>query len=99
MKWISGALLALMLGTSAHSDTIVATGDLGLVVERATGSLLLVDQSERSSIGQITGLGDLSHASFVYSRDQRFAYVFGRDGGLTKVTTQMMWFANSLSVL
>ncbi|WP_420412140.1 cytochrome D1 domain-containing protein [Roseibium sp.] len=85
MKWISGALLALMLGTSAHSDTIVATGDLGLVVERATGSLLLVDQSERSSIGQITGLGDLSHASLVYSPDQRFAYVFGRDGGLTKI--------------
>lgn len=85
MKWISGALLAMMLGTSALSETIVATGDLGLVVERATGSLLLVDQSERSSIGQITGLGDLSHASLVYSPDQRFAYVFGRDGGLTKI--------------
>jgi protein NirF len=30
-------------------------------------------------------LGDLSHASLVYSGDGRFAYVFGRDGGLTKV--------------
>ncbi|CAM5499359.1 Protein nirF OS=Stutzerimonas stutzeri OX=316 GN=CXK95_03270 PE=4 SV=1 [Stutzerimonas stutzeri] len=30
-------------------------------------------------------MGDLSHASVVFSRDQRFAYVFGRDGGLTKV--------------
>jgi protein NirF len=30
-------------------------------------------------------LGDLSHASAVYSRDGRYAYVFGRDGGLTKV--------------
>ena len=36
-------------------------------------------------IGRIEGLGDLSHASIVYSPDQRFAYVFGRDGGLTKV--------------
>ena len=31
------------------------------------------------------GLGDLSHASVVYSRDARYAFVFGRDGGLSKV--------------
>jgi protein NirF len=31
------------------------------------------------------GLGDLSHASAVFSRDGRYAFVFGRDGGLTKV--------------
>ena len=29
--------------------------------------------------------GDLSHASVVFSRDGRYAYVFGRDGGLTQV--------------
>ena len=33
----------------------------------------------------IEGLGDLSHASAVYSRDGRYAYIFGRDGGLTKI--------------
>jgi protein NirF len=27
----------------------------------------------------------MSHASVVFSRDERFAYVFGRDGGLTKI--------------
>ncbi|MBV2361644.1 protein nirF [Thalassococcus sp. CAU 1522] len=75
--------LALM-ATTALAETI-PTGDLGLVVERATGSLLVVDQSDRARIGRIEGLGDLSHASLVYSPDQRFAYVFGRDGGLTKV--------------
>lgn len=36
-------------------------------------------------IGRIEGLGDLSHASIVYSRDARYGFVFGRDGGLTKV--------------
>lgn len=61
------------------------TGDLGLVVERATGSLQLVDTTRRVAIGWVSGLGDLSHASIVYSRDGRYAYVFGRDGGLTKV--------------
>jgi protein NirF len=62
-----------------------ATGDLGLVVERATGSLLVVDRSDHAATGRIEGLGDLSHASLTYSPDERFAYVFGRDGGLTKV--------------
>jgi len=62
-----------------------ARAELGLVVERATGSLQLVDNAKRISLSRIEGLGDLSHASLVYSGDGRFAYVFGRDGGLTKV--------------
>ncbi|WP_253196371.1 cytochrome D1 domain-containing protein [Roseovarius sp. PS-C2] len=74
-----------MCATGLAAQDIRATGDLGLVVERATGSLVVVDQSERARIGRIEGLGDLSHASLVYSPDERFAYVFGRDGGLTKV--------------
>jgi len=90
MKAFKSAFLAIAMAGAAltgplQADTIVATGDLGLVVERASGSLLLVDQSERAAITRIEGLGDLSHASLVYSPDQRFAYVFGRDGGLTKV--------------
>jgi protein NirF len=62
-----------------------ARAELGLVVERATGSLQLVDNAKRASLARIDGLGDLSHASLVYSGDGRFAYVFGRDGGLTKI--------------
>ncbi|MCV0426255.1 MAG: protein nirF [Roseibium sp.] len=85
MKWLPGAILAILMIGNVQAETIIATGDLGLVVERASGSLLLVDQSEKATISRITGLGDLSHASLVYSPDQRYAYVFGRDGGLTKV--------------
>ncbi|MDK3073330.1 cytochrome D1 domain-containing protein [Sedimentitalea sp. JM2-8] len=78
--------LAALTGlTLAGPSLAQPTGDLGLIVERASGSLLVVDQSDRARIGRITGLGDLSHASLVYSPDERFAYVFGRDGGLTKV--------------
>ncbi len=79
------ALALALAAAPVAAQEIRATGDLGLVVERETGSLLLVDQSERAAVGRIEGLGDLSHASLVYSPDQRFAYVFGRDGGLTKV--------------
>lgn len=78
------ALLALIAIPAAAAD-LTATGDLGLVVERATGSLLVIDRSDHAAIGRIEGLGDLSHASLTYSPDERFAYVFGRDGGLTKV--------------
>jgi protein NirF len=83
-----GALMGLALLASfstAMAGELRGTGDLGVVVERATGSLLIVDQSEHTAIGRIEGLGDLSHASVVFSPDERFAYVFGRDGGLTKV--------------
>jgi protein NirF len=78
------ALLALTPALAA-AEGAVATGDLGLVIERATGSVLLVDRSDRAALGRIEGLGDLSHATLTYSPDERFAYVFGRDGGLTKV--------------
>ena len=64
---------------------IRGSGDLGLVVERAAGRVQVIDTSAHTSLGAIDGLGDLSHASVVYSRDQRFGFVFGRDGGLTKV--------------
>ncbi|NOZ11852.1 MAG: protein nirF [Gammaproteobacteria bacterium] len=59
--------------------------DLGIVIERAKGSVLVVDIKQHKELARVGGLGDLSHASVVYSPDQRYAYVFGRDGGLTKI--------------
>jgi len=84
---IRGLLLfvaALALAGCA-TPQLRGTGDLGVVIERAAGSLLVVDTTHRTRLGQVAGLGDLSHASVNYSRDERYAYVFGRDGGLTKV--------------
>jgi len=63
----------------------VGTGDLGVVIERARGTLAIVNTSSRTLLGEIEGLGDLSHASVVFSRDGATAYVFGRDGALSKV--------------
>ena len=80
MKW----LLLILL---TFSNTILAqgTGDLGIIIERATGSVKVVETTGNTTLGTIEGLGDLSHASAVYSRDARYAYIFGRDGGLTKI--------------
>jgi len=77
-------ILAAMLAGCA-STAPRGTGDLGIVIERASGAVQVVDTTTRASLGTVAGLGDLSHASAVYSRDGRYAYVFGRDGGLTKV--------------
>jgi len=86
MKHLFALLITLLVALPAFAETVYkATGDLALIVERATGSLVVIDRSEHAAIGHIEGLGDLSHASLVYSPDERFAYVFGRDGGLTKV--------------
>ncbi|HFB97682.1 MAG TPA: protein nirF, partial [Bryobacterales bacterium] len=61
------------------------TGDLGVIIERATGSVLIVNTSRQEILGRVEGLGDLSHASVVFSRDEKYAYVFGRDGGLSRI--------------
>ena len=75
-------VIALLIGLAAHAR---GTGDMGVLIERANSSVQIIETSGNTSVGRVTGLGDLSHASVVYSRDARFAYVFGRDGGLTKV--------------
>jgi len=77
---LAGCLLLL-----AGCATPRGSGDLGLVIERAAGRVQVVNTSQPRSLATIAGFGDLSHASLVYSRDARYAYVFGRDGGLTKV--------------
>ncbi|WP_031433212.1 cytochrome D1 domain-containing protein [Methylomarinum vadi] len=76
---------AIMLMSGAANAELRATGDLGVIIERERGSALLVDTSQKKVLAQIDDLGDLSHASVVFSRDQRYAYVFGRDGGLSKI--------------
>jgi len=77
-----GMLPAACIGSPASGQD---AGSLGMIVERAAGRVLVVDTRKRTELAAIGGLGDLSHASVVYSPDQRFAFVFGRDGGLTKV--------------
>lgn len=77
--------LGLLVALSGCTNPLRGTNDLGLVVERATGSVAVVETSHRSRLARIEGLGDLSHAHITYSRDGRYGYVFGRDGGLSKV--------------
>ncbi len=83
------AAFALLAGCASVPGSADArhdgSGDLGVVVGRANGTLTVVNTSSKAALGSIGELGDLSHASVVYARDGAHAYVFGRDGALTKV--------------
>ncbi len=85
MRASSSFLLLLLATLGCTTSPLRGTGDLGVVIERAAGRVQVIDTTRRMSLGSVAGLGDLSHAAVVYSRDGRYAYVFGRDGGLSKV--------------
>ena len=94
---------SLALYSSNALTELRGTGDLGLIVERADGSIQLVDTSHNKAFARVKGLGDLSHASAVFSRDGRYAFIFGRDGGLSridlleqKITHRVMQAGNSI---
>jgi protein NirF len=84
-RFLIALALVVFASGSAVADELRGTGDLGLVIERASGAVQVIETTGRTSLGRIEGLGDLSHATAVFSRDGRYAYVFGRDGGLSKL--------------
>lgn len=85
VRWLWLLLVAWPLLTWSAEPALRGTGDLGVIIERGAGRVLIVNTSSNRMVQRVEGLGDLSHASVVFSRDQRYAYVFGRDGGLSKV--------------
>ncbi len=107
MTWqrsLAALLGALALaGCATPSPPAAGTGDLGVVIERANGTVALVNTTRREVLAEVPGLGDLSHASVVFSRDGAQAFVFGRDGALSRVNlltrrleARMMQAGNSI---
>ena len=86
-KHISKLLLILtfLISGCVNQSLLRGTGDLAVIIERESASILIADTTQQNIITRIDGFGDLSHASVVFSRDARYAYIFGRDGGLTRV--------------
>jgi len=84
-EFLAAMLLTCAAFTASAECLTRGTGDMGLVIERATGSVQILDTTAKTSLFRVEKLGDLSHASAVFSRDERYAYIFGRDGGLSKI--------------
>jgi len=83
VRFLIFALVVVLAG--CQQAPLRGSGDLGLVIERAAGRIAVIETTAKQVLGSIDGLGDLSHASAVFSRDGRYAFIFGRDGGLTKI--------------
>jgi protein NirF len=61
------------------------TGALVLVVERESGSVVVIDSSRHRLLGRVEGLGNLTHGTVKFSRDGRHAYVLGREATVSKI--------------
>src|SRR5574337_491747 len=79
------SVIFFVTSSSAGDKRTYGTASLMVVVERESGSILVIDSINHELIGRVEGLGDLTHATMVFSRDARYAYVIGRDGTLSKV--------------
>ena len=92
------ALILIQLGLSGchgilkseSSRKIYGTAALMVIVERESGGVVVVDSIRHEVLGRVEGLGNLRHASMVFSRDGRFAYIIGRDGTLSKIDLILM---------
>jgi protein NirF len=70
---ISIVLLGLALASTAQADCpLRGNGDLGLIVERASDSVQIVDTTAHQALFRVTGLGDLSHAPPILTRSAAF---------------------------
>ena len=69
----------------SKAEARTSAGDLALVIERCERLGQIVETTSNSALTRVEGLGDLSQCICGFSRDQRYAFVFGRDGGLSKM--------------
>jgi protein NirF len=66
-------------------------GSRVFVVERASGSLAVYDYVERKLLPKrITGLGNLRHATMIFSPDLRFGYLATRSGQVSRIDLQSL---------
>lgn len=63
LRPLAPLFLALLAGCS-QQPPLRGSGDLGVLIERADGSVLILDGTAKTSLARVEGLGDLSHASW-----------------------------------
>ncbi|MBI5892518.1 MAG: protein nirF [Deltaproteobacteria bacterium] len=61
------------------------TSSLMVIVERESGSVIVIDSSKHKFLGRVSGLGNLIHATVKFSPDARYAYVIARDATISKI--------------
>lgn len=87
-KTVIAALMLVLaaIEAGAHdSRRVYGTAALMVVVEREKGSVVVFDSVRHELLGRVGGLGDMRHATMVFSRDARYAFTISRDGLVSKV--------------
>jgi len=86
----SGLLLACQTGAGG-SRGAGGVGSRVFVVEREAGSLAVYDYVERRLLPErITGLGDLRHATMIFSPDLRYGYLATRGGQVSRIDLETL---------
>ncbi|MBF0633421.1 MAG: protein nirF [Nitrospinae bacterium] len=92
-------LTAILLAASTVFAGDWGTGALMVIIERESGSVVVVDSAQDHKVlGRIEGLGVLHHATISFSRDARYAYVVSRDGLLSKIDLVKLTLASQVKV-
>jgi protein NirF len=85
------ALLCLCLAAAGHAGGI---GSRVFVVERATGSLAVYDYVERKLLpDRISGLGNLRHATMIFSPALRYGFLATRSGQVSRIDLEKLALA------
>lgn len=80
--------LSLGLAFAAHAGGI---GSRVFVVERASESLAVYDLAERKLLPKrISGLGNLRHATMIFSPDLRYGYLATRSGQVSRINLETL---------
>ncbi|MBI5287137.1 MAG: protein nirF [Deltaproteobacteria bacterium] len=61
------------------------TAALMVIVERESGSVIVVDSSRHEFLGRVERLGNLIHGTVKFSKDGRYAYTIGRDATVSRI--------------
>ncbi len=95
------AAALLFLSCSLILSSVFASasgiGSRVFVVERETGSLAVYDFIERKLLPKrITGLGNMRHATMIFSPDLRYGYLSSRSGQVSRIDLETMEIAGSI---
>lgn len=78
-------IIAAFNADAAGGRKVYGTASLMVVVEREKGAVAVFDSVRHEFLGRVEGLGNMRHATMVFSRDARYAYTIARDGVVSKV--------------
>lgn len=99
MNRVTSRVMMAMLSLMATVSSVEAEG-IGsrvFVVERETESLAIYDyQARRLWPKRISGLGDMRHATMIFSSDLRYGYLATRNGKVSRIDLEKLKIAGNV---